>query len=309
VFALLGAVVFATQSSEAGQSQRSRVIDRTSFVQKLQGSPPCSPSLVRYEQNWDAGRALASLFLPWVASGPADTRLVGHLSSHIGQLADGRINRSNGLVLPAGVPQEIRWAIRGGPRANRLYVIGRRLDGAGSFRARVRIAAGRTFPSQITIPTAGCWQLVLRNGAIRRIVVVRAVEPAPVGTCDASAVQDGRVRLRPTQSGISGQWRKQTADGGALLRGDSRLATGELIMKVPWSSTRTTGPMLHLRGTRLDARGTFRQSFKEAFSPRFFWPSGVIVPEAGCWLLTVRIAGTRGTPSAAGILVARSAGE
>ena len=274
-----------------------------------QGPTACSPSLVRYEQNWDAGRGLASLYLPWVASGPADTRLVGHLSSHVSQLADGRINRSSGLVVPAGVPQKIRWSIRGGPPENRLDVVGRRLDGAGSFRASFRIAAGGTFPSQISFPAAGCWQLVVRTGVMRRTVVVRAVEPAPAGTCDASPVEDGRVRLRPTRSGISAQWRKQTANGGALIQGESRLATGELIMKVPWSSTRTTGPILHLRGTRLDARGAFRQSFEEAFSPRYFWPAGVIVPEAGCWLLTVRIAGARGTPSAAGILVAQSAGE
>jgi hypothetical protein len=57
-----------------------------------------------------------------------------------------------------------------------------------------------------------------------------------------------------------------------------------------------------IRGTRLDAPGSFSQTFKEAGGPRGYWPSIVVVPDPGCWLLTVRIAGQEG---AAGILVVR----
>ena len=50
------------------------------------------------------------------------------------------------------------------------------------------------------------------------------------------------------------------------------------------------------------ARRTFRQEFKGAGGPAGYWPSIVVVPEAGCWLLTVRIVGQTG---AAGIVVTR----
>lgn len=270
-----------------------------------QGPAGCSPALVRYEQNWDAGGALARMYLPWVAAGPGKTRLVGHLWSHTAQLGDGRINRSDGFVVPAGVPQKILWSLRGGARASRLEIAGRRLDGVGSFRSRFGIAGGGTFPSELTIPSAGCWRLTLRSGPVRRTLDVRAVPPAPDGRCDASPVRNRSVRLTPSVSSISALWLEQAPDGGALLHPHGRLPTGEPVMKVPWSSTRTLGGMLHVRGTRLDGPGTFRQSFAEAFSPRGFWPSGVIVPETGCWLLTVRITGT---PPAAGVLVARAGG-
>ena len=55
-------------------------------------------------------------------------------------------------------------------------------------------------------------------------------------------------------------------------------------------------------GSRLDGQATFRQEFRGAGGPAGYWPSIVIVPEAGCWLLTVRIVGQTG---AAGIVVTR----
>jgi hypothetical protein len=57
-------------------------------------------------------------------------------------------------------------------------------------------------------------------------------------------------------------------------------------------------------GSRLDGAATFRQEFKGAGGPTGagYWPSTVVVPEPGCWLLTVRIVGQTG---AAGIAVAR----
>lgn len=71
-----------------------------------------------------------------------------------------------------------------------------------------------------------------------------------------------------------------------------------------WRSTRDasfSGGVLVIRGSQLDGPGTFRQSFTEAL-PFGYWPSHVVVPNAGCWLFAVRIGGLQG---AAGILVAR----
>jgi hypothetical protein len=70
-------------------------------------------------------------------------------------------------------------------------------------------------------------------------------------------------------------------------------------MKVPWWIDRG-GPSLELAGTRLDARGSFRQEFPEALSPKGVYPSNVDIPAAGCWLLRLR------TGRLAGVIVVRA---
>jgi hypothetical protein len=101
---------------------------------------------------------------------------------------------------------------------------------------------------------------------------------------------------------VSGGWPWRTEDGRALLYAGGRSPDGTNA-KVLWRA-RPLGGTLVVSGSRLDGAATFRQEFKGAGGPTGagYWPSTVVVPEPGCWLLTVRIVGQTG---AAGIAVAR----
>ena len=183
-----------------------------------------------------------------------------------------------------------------------MTVTGRRLDGRGSFRHLFNATLGEGwYPSAITVPAAGCWELTLRTDGWTRRLVVKAIDPASEGTCDATPVAaDGWVRINPARSGVSGGWPWRTEDGRALLYPGGRSPDGTNA-KVLWRG-RPLGGTLVVAGSRLDGQATFRQEFKGAGGPPGYWPSTVVVPESGCWLLTVRIVGQTG---AAGIVVAR----
>ena len=158
------------------------------------------------------------------------------------------------------------------------------------------------YPSGVTVPGAGCWELTLRTDGWTRRLVVLAIDPAPEGTCDATPVGEGfRVKVTPRRSGIVANWSWKTNEGGALLYTGGTTPTGGNT-KVLWEG-RPLGGTLVVAGSRLDGLAAFRQEFRGAggLQPGY-WPSIVVVPEAGCWLLTVRIVGQTG---AAGIVVTR----
>jgi hypothetical protein len=256
-------------------------------------APACAAAPVHWE--WSK-RALGA---PWVATGPVRSRLEGNLLGYQ-YLEDGRVNRSEGVVLLAGRAVKIAWYSK--QWGGFLTVIGKRLDGAGSFRQRFGYAVGAGFiPSGVTVPAAGCWQLTLKTDGWTRKLVVQAVDPAPEGTCDATPVgPDGWVKVVPSRSGIAGNWGWKTPEGGALLYTGGTTPNGGFT-KVLWRA-RPLGGTLVVSGSRLDAQGAFRQEFKGAGGQPGYWPSTVVVPEAGCWLLTLRIVGQTG---AAGIVVTR----
>jgi hypothetical protein len=257
-------------------------------------APACAATPVHWEWNKRAAG------FPWIAAGPSRSRLEGALLGYR-YLGDGRVNRSEGVVLRAGRAEKIAWYSKkwGG---GFLTVIGTRLDGPGSFRQRFGWAIGAGwYPSGITVPAAGCWELTVRTDGWTRKLVVQAVDPAPEGTCDGTPVRaDGSVRVTPSRSGISGLWGWKTPEGGALLYTGGTTPNGGFT-KVLWRA-RPLGGTLVVSGSRLDAQGAFRQEFKGAGGQPGYWPSTVVVPEAGCWLLTLRIVGQTG---AAGIVVTR----
>jgi hypothetical protein len=254
----------------------------------------CAAAPVHWE--WNA-RARG---VPWIAAGPAKARLEGVLFSYR-YLGDGRVNHSEGVVLRAGEAEKIAWYSKrwGG---SKLTLTGKRLDGSGSFRRQFTATLGEGwYPSGITVPAAGCWELTLKTDGWTRRLVVKAVDPAPVGTCDATPVgDDGWLKLVPSRSGIRGAWSWRTPDGGALLYTDGTTPNGGNT-KVLWRG-RPLGGTLVVTGSQLDGWANFRQEFKGAGGQPGYWPSIVDVPEPGCWLLTVRIVGQTG---AAGIVVAR----
>ena len=259
----------------------------------------CGAALVRYDWNRGAGGA------PWVTVGPTKPRLEAWLYSYRDYLGDGRVNRSERFIVRAGQHEKIGWFSRkwGGTW---LEVVGRRIDGQGSFRQRFRAAwQASWYPSGLLVPQSGCWELTLRTKGWQRRLVVEAIEPPAKGTCDATPVpQSGPVPLTPRRSGIVAGWGPWTTpEGGALLYAGGRTPEGGNT-KVLWRTTRDTSfrsGELVLRGTQLDGNSEFLQVLPEV-NPSGHWPSIANVPNAGCWLLTARIGGQRG---AAGIMVVR----
>ena len=62
--------------------------------------------------------------------------------------------------------------------------------------------------------------------------------------------------------------------------------------KVLWRAERRHEGFVELLGHRIDNAGSFRQVLGHVGNGYF--PSIVVVPEAGCWLLTVRSGGVGG---------------
>jgi hypothetical protein len=226
--------------------------------------------------------------MPWVVAQPQSAGLLGALVTYPESLRDPRVNRTDGLVLWR-LGATIAWNEPGTLRV-------RRLDGAGAFR----VALEGNGETMLQFPRAGCWRLTLWNnsgfGSKTASVTARVVDvPRKLG-CGATVLEHGSAYARPRSSGIRGGW-------PWIRVGPARLAThghdGPNNMKVPWWIDRG-GPSLELAGTRLDARGSFRQEFPEALSPKGVYPSNVDIPAAGCWLLRLR------TGRLAGVIVVRA---
>jgi hypothetical protein len=274
------------------------LVAATSGVAAPAQSPACNATPLRYEWNQRAGGR------PWIAVGPTHSRLEAWLVTYDAYVADARVNRSEHMIVRAGVEEKIGWRSWkwGGTWLN---VTGRLVAGDGSLTQRFRAAWGtHWYPSGLKVPAAGCWELTLRTQRWTRRVVVEAIEPPASGTCDATPVPEaGLTPLTPRRSGLRAAWGWRSPDGGALLYPGGRTPEGGNT-KILWSTTRDASHasgQLVLRGEQLDGNGTFRQTFSEVF-PLGHWPSIPIVPNPGCWLFTARIAGQQG---AAGILVVR----
>lgn len=115
-----------------------------------------------------------------LAAGDAATLAdrVGALRQHSGRRRPGRDLR--GRQSPEGWSTKFLWW---SPRSRGdLELVGRRLDGTGSFRQWLHSASstdppvtGDVYPSIVNIPTAGCWGLTLRSPRVAGFVVFQAV--------------------------------------------------------------------------------------------------------------------------------------
>lgn len=88
----------------------------------------------------------------------------------------GRALLYTGGRTPGGGNTKVPWWVRRG-WAPTLSLSGRRLDGADEFRQSFPMALSPegVFPSIIDVPTAGCWLLTARTGALAGILVARVV--------------------------------------------------------------------------------------------------------------------------------------
>lgn len=267
----------------------------------------CPGAQVHYGVNAQAPTDPA----PWIAAGRGATRLVGRLYSPYSEsLGDERVREADGLVFYAGRRYKVAWVPRGwSGTAEFLGMEGTRLDGPGSFRSRWRRAISpRFYPSDLTVPSAGCWRITLRTGSARWTLHVRVVEPPSGPRCEPSRVGSGAnpvdpgatgpwVAASPPSTGINGGLFVPGIDGAAIYAG-GRWPDGANT-KILW---RTAGIISGLRiwGTRLDGTQSFEQTLARDATPWDIYPSIVNVPVPGCWLLTVR-GGGRG-----GVIVVRA---
>lgn len=259
----------------------------------------CPATAVHYGPIADAPSENA----PWVAAGPGTRRIVGAVYAYADTLGDSRVRKARGLVLYAGRAAKIAWMPR---RASGEYLVvdGRRLDGIGSFRARYRRALSpRFYPSGITIPTVGCWRLTLRTGGRRWSLVVEAVEPPPQRRCDPTPVEqrphpldpffEHWIAAEPSQARMTATFSVRI-DGieGAATYARGRFPNGANT-KVLWMLDRPIDSVrqrdLSIVGWRLDGPGDFSQTARENSPGQGLFPSHLVIPSAGCWLLTLRV--------------------
>jgi hypothetical protein len=249
---------------------------------------PCAASVVHYTAT--------RVGTPWVAAGSAFT---GHVFYYSTVTGDGRVNQSDGLVAYAGVPGKVLWVPRNRRRAgSTLVVTARRLDGDGAFTQRLRAVAGTQFPSQLTIPAAGCWRLTLRSGRLGASVKVQAVARPSEPRCDPTPVF--RTQPHPKFGAITWMQATPRGSGVAAIRfvsvvpgADSATiyAGGQApegwATKFLWWAPHPTGPLV-LTGRRIGGTGRFVQHFGGAGSDDgLVFPSIVEIPTAGCWAVTV----------------------
>jgi hypothetical protein len=255
------------------------------------GASGCAATTVRYQpaKHPTLGEN------PWVLATPQTAAVLGFLPMYPHMLRDGRVNRADGLVLWQSGTRIVWISPSGTP-----VVTGRPFGGGRS----VRITSTTRFPA------TGCWELTARAGGRTARVVARVVQAPKRLACAATRLDPAsRFALaRPRSAGIAGGWNWgwTTPDGGALMYTHGR-GPGTSNAKVPWWVRRKPGNVLGLQGRRLDAPGTFSQSFPAArgFSshpPGYLavFPSTVDVPNAGCWLFRLR------TGQLAGVLVVRA---
>jgi hypothetical protein len=134
-------------------------------------STACDASPVHYTPYKGVGPGLASL--SWVAALPASSGLVGHLFYYDKQNT-WRLRHAPrlhiytmGLSPDGGTSMKILWEfLRTKHVPLTLSVRGQRLGGRGSLSQELSptTSGPSQFPSIISVPTPGCWQLTLGTG-------------------------------------------------------------------------------------------------------------------------------------------------
>lgn len=140
----------------------------------------CDATPVQYAPYEGWQRNLGNL--PWIAASPSSSGLLGHLFYWGGTTWGEKHQKLHKLCIytrgqaPGGrLRMKILWELRSGS-AWTLSVRGTRLDAPGRFAQSFE--GGRSFPSIVVVPTAGCWSLTVKAGKATGHVTVLAVSPA-----------------------------------------------------------------------------------------------------------------------------------
>lgn len=133
---------------------------------------------------------------------------------------------------------------------------------------------------------------------------VQAIEAPSEPRCDTTPVRHDPnpldeffttwIAATPRPSRIYGTFSVSLpgVEGAAIYAG-GRFPDGRTNTKVLWLVDEPSG-QLTIAGVRLDAQGSFEQVERAAASPAYAYPSILVVPEAGCWLLKLRTSGRGG---------------
>jgi hypothetical protein len=98
--------------------------------------------------------------LPWVAASPQWTNITGHLF-YAG------VGATSTTMPVGGTGQKVLWHVKDAPPGAELIVNGKNVWGEESFTMTLppAVSPAGDYPSTITLPVAGCWQLEL-TGAV-----------------------------------------------------------------------------------------------------------------------------------------------
>jgi hypothetical protein len=154
----------------------------------------------------------------------------------------------------------------------------------------------------LSVPSAGCWRLDLRDGKLHASAVLAAVAPPVAAACDPTPLHPPSghpgglpelpwVAARPSAAGITGSLfypPPRPLGAGTSIYPGGRVPNGGTT-KILWAAKRP-GRALVITGRRLDGPGSFSQTEPGANGNQF--PSIPDVPAAGCWLLTLRTGST-----------------
>jgi hypothetical protein len=135
----------------------------------------CRASAVHYADA--GGTPLGVAGVPWIAS--TNSAFRGYLF-YWGGTPWARTRASKARIFTAKahvkINPKVLWVAlehSGGA----LTIRGTRLDDRGSFSARYPAAiGGRQFPSYVSVPTAGCWRVDVRSGAVHGAVTFAATD-------------------------------------------------------------------------------------------------------------------------------------
>ncbi len=118
-------------------------------------------------------------FLPWMKAEPASSGIIGYLFFVLPEFAMthtyGPLH--TGGAYPDGRSTKILWYTVNPHSSNDLELTGKHMStDHTSFRQSIPMASpAGDYPSIVTIPTPGCWQLQLQSGTVTAAVTVWVV--------------------------------------------------------------------------------------------------------------------------------------
>lgn len=125
----------------------------------------CPMTVVHYTPRPGAEASIRGL--PWVAATPASSQIIGHLFYYSVAGVPWPKHHTTGLrIYPDGVVPgsggghtKILWIDYRNRARGRMVIDGRRLDAAGRFQQSFSVLG----PSDIDVPSRGCWRLTLHT--------------------------------------------------------------------------------------------------------------------------------------------------
>lgn len=136
----------------------------------------CPVSHVHYARDLSVSGGLRSI--PWLAATPAGT-LHAHLF-YYGATPWPRLGLVGARIFTTvehrDVSPKVLWTPLRRGSGPVLFILGKRLDEPGRFASRYPRASGNSFPSFVTVPSAGCWRVTVRTGGLVGHVTFTAVD-------------------------------------------------------------------------------------------------------------------------------------